>query len=476
MKYYKYGYQDLIRVLCFRAEVYTVLGRGDDALSDLGRAWGLAPNLKDSGSRQRLQLDCLRRKSKVFDFQARYPELREAAEQALEISLSLRDREGEGEFLNQIGKVFFYQGDYGRAMDYYQRSLTIRHEIGDRQGEAASLNNMGSVRYYLGDHDQALDCYHRALEIRREIRDARGEAASLNNIGAVYYLLRECDRALDHYHRSLAIVHEIGERWGEAGSLNNIGRIYGQLGEYEQSLGYYQRALKILQEIGGRQTEGVCLVSLGSAYEALGDPERALDCFQRSLTLSRELGDRRGEAETLSHIGDALSEMERFREAEDVYLKGEDLSKGIGYKDFWAYCLEGLASLYLIRKDLPLADQRIGQLMILAEELESKYHRGAVLCLQGRLQSLRGEVTLTHSSFQGSLSLFKDLREELDLGKACFYFGQGLRALGEQSESDWYLVQAKEIFTRLKARGWLSRIEKLKESQSGPPDSPPRVR
>ena len=466
MRYYKFGYQDLIRVLCFRAEVYTVLGRGEDALSDLGRAWGLAPNLKDYGSRQRLQLDCLRRKSKVFDFQGRYPEMREAGERALEVSLSLRDREGEGEFLNQIGRVFFYQGDYGRAMDYYQRALTIRHEIGDRQGEASSLNNMGSVRYYLGDHNQALDCYHRALEIRREIGDARGEAASLNNIGAVYYLLRACDRALDYYHRSLAIVHEIGERWGEAGSLNNIGRIYGQLGEYEQSLNYYQRALKILQEIGGRQTEGVCLVSMGSAYEALGVHERALDCFQRSLTLGRELGDRRGEAEALSHIGDALSEMGSFREAEDVYLNGEKLSKEIGYKDFWAYCLAGLASLYVMRKDLPLADQRIGQLMTLAEELESKYHRGAALCLQGRLQTLRGEGTPAQSSFQGSLALFKDLREELDLGKACFYFGQGLRALGEQNGSDWYLVQAKEIFTRLKARGWLSRIEKLQESQA----------
>ena len=89
MRYYKYGYQDLIRVLCFLAEVYTVLGRGEDALSDLGRAWGLVPNLKDSGSRQRLQLDCLRRKSKVFDFQGRYPEMREMAERALELSLSL---------------------------------------------------------------------------------------------------------------------------------------------------------------------------------------------------------------------------------------------------------------------------------------------------------------------------------------------------------------------------------------------------
>jgi hypothetical protein len=94
----------------------------------------------------------------------------------------------------------------------------------------------------------------------------------------------------------------------------------------------------------------------------------------------------------------------------------------------------------------------------LAGALKSKKHRGVVLYLQGRLHVRRGVGDLARAAFQESIAIFKENKNELELGKACYYFAQGLRDLGEASKAGESLAQANEIFARLGAKGWLRKM------------------
>jgi len=108
----------LIGILCSRAEVYTLLGQGDKALADLERGLGLADRPKDGGLRRTLRLKCLFGKIRVFYLQGRFPEMREAAEAALEVSRNHQDQKGEGNSLHQIGLTHYCLGELGQALDY----------------------------------------------------------------------------------------------------------------------------------------------------------------------------------------------------------------------------------------------------------------------------------------------------------------------------------------------------------------------
>ena len=419
--------QGLVGILCSRAEVHIMMGHGSEALSDLDRAWDTAGGIKPLTLRRQLQLECLRTKWGVHSLRGNNPELRETAEQALEISRELQDRKGEGVSLQTLGNVHYNLGEYDQALNYYHRSLAIKQEIEDRQGEASSLNNIAMVHYNLGGHEQALD----------------------------------------HHRRSLAIRQKIGDRQGESRSLNNIGVVHDNLGEYEQALVYYYNSLKIEREIGDLRGEANCLNNIGLVEVNLGTYEQALDHHRRSLAVRQEIGDRHGEAASLDNIGNVLLELGDYPEAEKAYQKGEALTQEIGAREIGAYILTGLASLYLDQGNLLLAGEKIGQLRDLAGALNSKNHQGMVHCLLGRLNVVRGEGGPARAAFREAIDLFKRHRNELELGKVCYYYARGLKELGDEGESEWYRVQAKGIFQHLGARGWLAKIEGGKEQPGG---------
>jgi len=76
-----------------------------------------------------------------------YPEALARYQQGLEQAQnsSFKKKKNIGHLLSNLGGVYSNLGQYDRALEYYQQALTIRREIKDRQGEGDNLNNLGVV-------------------------------------------------------------------------------------------------------------------------------------------------------------------------------------------------------------------------------------------------------------------------------------------------------------------------------------------
>nr|WP_306423320.1 tetratricopeptide repeat protein [Nostoc favosum] len=59
------------------------------------------------------------------------------------IARQIKDPQGEGEALGNLGNVYTNLGNYAKAIEYNQQSLAIARQIKDRQGEGLALNNLG---------------------------------------------------------------------------------------------------------------------------------------------------------------------------------------------------------------------------------------------------------------------------------------------------------------------------------------------
>jgi hypothetical protein len=62
------------------------------------------------------------------------------------------------------------------------------------------------------------------------------------------------------------------------------------------------------------------------------------------------------------------------------------------------------------------------------------------LNLRGRLHVSRREGPQAKSAFQEAITLFREIRNPLALGEACYFFGQGQKELGEEREGKEYLL------------------------------------
>ena len=77
-------------------------------------------------------------------------------------------------------------GDDQKALKYYQQALPISRSVGDRDGEANILGNIGTTYAHGGDKQKTLDYFNQALPLRKAVGNRGGEAITLNNLMYVW--------------------------------------------------------------------------------------------------------------------------------------------------------------------------------------------------------------------------------------------------------------------------------------------------
>ena len=106
--------------------------------------------------------------------------------------------------------AYYSLGNYAKAIDYQEKSLAIKREIKDRNGEGISLGNLGTgtAYYSLGNYPKAIEYYEQHLSIAREIKDRDGERIALNNLG-IALAKQEPELAIIFYKQSVNVTETI---------------------------------------------------------------------------------------------------------------------------------------------------------------------------------------------------------------------------------------------------------------------------
>ncbi len=147
-------------------------------------------------------------------------------------------------------------GENQKALETFIQSLAIRREVRDLNGEGVTLNNIGGVYDQLGDKQKALDYYEQALQLRRALNDRSGQASTLRNIGSVRLSLGEREAALDAFDQSLRLSRTVGDREGEASALKGMAQAARDSGDLTEALGKIEAALKIVESLRTKIDEG----------------------------------------------------------------------------------------------------------------------------------------------------------------------------------------------------------------------------
>jgi CHAT domain-containing protein len=250
-------------------------------------------------------------------------------EQALIIYREIKDRQGEGATLGNLGLAYLNLGDYTKAINYTQHWLAIALDIKDRQSEGKALINLGIAYRNLGNYAKAIEYQQQQLAIARELKDRQSEGISLINLGIAYDFLGNYAKAIEYQEQSLAIAREIKDRKSEGIALGNLGNTYLSLADYTKVISYTQQWLAIAREIKDRKSEGIGLGNLGEAYLNLGDYAKAIDYTQQWLAIARDIKDRQNEAIALSNLGLTLYKQGNFPAAEIALVDSIKISESL---------------------------------------------------------------------------------------------------------------------------------------------------
>ncbi|MBD2356679.1 CHAT domain-containing protein [Tolypothrix sp. FACHB-123] len=373
-------------------------------------------------------------------------------QQALIIYQEIKNRQGEGYALSNIGGAYHALAEYQKAIDYFQQSLAIAKEIKDRKLEGVVLGGLGIAYHVLGNYKKAIDYHQQDLAIAKEIKNREDEGRALGNLGNAYYNLADYPKAIEYQQQSLAIAIETKDRFSQGKALGNLGVAYSALGNYKKAIEYYQQKLAITKEIKDRKGEAHALSSLGSTYYNLADYPKAIEYHQQSLTLAKKIKDRRGEARSLGSLGLVYRALGYYKKAIDSHLASLAIKREIQDRKGEGDSLSSLGVIYDDFGDYSQAIAYFQQSLAIFREIQNRRGEGKVLGNLGNAYFSLGDYKKALEYFQQRLAIAQQIKDRRGSSIVLANLGTTYHKLGDYQKAIDYQQQSLAIAREIQSR------------------------
>jgi CHAT domain-containing protein/uncharacterized protein HemY len=373
-------------------------------------------------------------------------------QQALQIYRALKNRQGEGRALGNLGNAYLSLGNYTKAIEYTQQTLAIARSIKDRLAEGTALGNLGVAYLYLGDYTKAIEYSQQHLAIAGEIQDRQGEGRALGNLGNAYGSLGNSAKAIEYSQQHLAIARSIKNRRDEGAALGNLGVAYLYLGDYTKAIEYTQQTLAIVRSIKNRLGEGAALGNLGVAYSSLGDNTKAIEYSQQHLAIARSIKDRLGEGAALGNLGVAYRSLGDYTKASEYSQQHLAIARSIKDRLGEGIALGNLGVAYRSLGDYTKAIEYSQQSLAIARSIKDRLGEGNALGNLGVSYRSLGDYTKAIEYAQQKLAIARSIKDRLGEGAALGNLGLAYLNLGNSAKAIEYAQQHLAIAREIKNR------------------------
>jgi predicted ATPase len=399
------------------SQVLTLLGRYDEALEYLDRAWDVVEGWTLGKERDLRLAQLCHRMAEAYDPKGDYP----AAFEWLERGLSIPGIEEtvEGARLRRFGSgVLYRQGENSRAGEWCGISLEIAERLGDEDALAQGHRSMGAILVRQGDFSGASEHCRQSVTLNERLGNLLGQAEAYNNLALVYDTQGDWDGAVRYYSAANEIVERIGYAEGQARIANNLGYLYTMQGRLDLAVEQCRAALNILERLGHRYGVALLNNNLGAAYARGGDWDEAAEHLERSLALFQEIGAEEFLAELYRHLAEVAlgrGELERAMEHAEQGLE-QALAQGLEPEE--GPTRRVLGCVWRERAEFSRAEGELGRALELALEMENRYDESHARLELGRLKLEQGLSGEGIRSAEQAAQVFKELGARLDLEAA----------------------------------------------------------
>jgi len=381
-----------------------------------------------------------------------YAKAIEYAQQHLAITREIKDRQTEGLALADLGRAYYSLGNWAKTIEYSQQSLAIAREIKDRKTEGWALGNLGRAYLYLGNSAKAIEYTQQQLAIARSIKDRKVEGNALGNLGVAYNSLGNYVQAIEYSQLSLAIAREIKDRQREGAILGNLGATYLKLGNYAKAIEYTQQSLAIARSIKDSDSEKVALGNLGAAYHSLGDHTKAIEYSQQHLAIAREIKDRQEESRALKNLGAAYLSLGNSAKAIEYWQQWLAIAREIKDRQQESLALSYLGGAYLYQGNYAKAIEYSQQHLAIDGAIKDRKREGLTLGYLGEAYRFLGNYTKAIEYSQQQLAIARSIQDREGEGIALGNLGLAYRFLGNYAKAIEYSQQQLAIAREIKDR------------------------
>lgn len=209
--------------------------------------------------------------------------------QQLAIFNKIKDLDGQGRALNNLGGTWSDMQTPDSAIVYLLRALTVKERIGNKGDIAAALANIANAYNDLSAHDKAIEMHLRVLRIRRELGEEKRSMFTLNNIMVAYGTKGDTEKATAYADTALAIALKYNNKMIAGVVCGGMGHVLNEQKRYAESIAWCERSMGYLTEAKREQNMVYPLCNMAAAYIGLGQFAKGLEVNQRGWAIMQKL-------------------------------------------------------------------------------------------------------------------------------------------------------------------------------------------
>jgi tetratricopeptide (TPR) repeat protein len=233
-------------------QVYSVIGKNTEAVTELKRALELAPN-SDEG---------YRRLCTVYLKTGQKAEAVKTLQQAVDANPYYWPNH------YSLGTAYYQFGDNERALKALQRAAELE------PNNATTWTTIGATQYRQSNWNESIAAFKKALELKPS-------ELIYSNIGTSYFFLGRYDEARANFEKAVDM------RPQDPYLVGNLADCYRWLGQQEKANSTYDRAIALaFQSLKTNPRDAVALGFLGLFYAKKHDTARGLEFIRRARELN----------------------------------------------------------------------------------------------------------------------------------------------------------------------------------------------
>lgn len=397
---------DFLEILEGLGDVYSVLGRYDDAFRVLTQALE-----RSSESLHRARLS--RKLGLVYQRRADW----ESALSRLNCALSVLEAMGDipepviekARVLDMKGFISYSRGNFLEARESCLRALELVQATNALDVLCSVYKNLGNIGLRMGRFDEAMSYYAQGVELAERIGDKLLMSQLYNNMSAAYKLQARTDAAIEAILKSIELKEAMGYADGLVRSYASLGSLMRQRSDMETARAYYERALSIAEEIGSPQGIAEAETFIGAFLWYLREYDDAIRHYERGLQISRSIGDRQNEVSALLNISDAYISKNDLESADQFAREAEALAQAIGLKQAIVKAQVNLGTIYWKQRRYEEALTAFGHALNTSAEIRDVSGQAEIYRNMGDISLERGEEESAREYLTKAVEIYERL-------------------------------------------------------------------
>lgn len=246
---------------------------------------------------------------------------------------------------SQLANVYQDRKQLDKAEYYHKKALELRISLGDKEETGKSLKNLGEVYEELGKIDSAKYFYSEALLIFKDISYMKGQIKCYNNLGRVYCEERNYPKSEDNLFKALHLSEEVGYQKGIVNAKKELGKLFLDRKQFIESSKYLEEARSDAEKYGILYEEKDILFQQYLLFKQLEEYQKALHFFQKYAFIEDSIKEKEFETSIESL---AIEYESRKNEQENKILKGQNELQLVQIKTRNKIILIGLFALFSV--------------------------------------------------------------------------------------------------------------------------------